>query len=318
MKLLLMGDAHFSNVRPENRTDKDYLDTLLGKFKQVEDIYYDRGCDMLLQPGDWFDRFARDSHEVVAAISSVLRESCMQIVCTFGQHDISGHSAKSLYRSPLRVLEASGYIKLLTSSKEKLNSWHASSCDDSGVSIYGAGFGQEVPTPHFLDNFNILLIHQMIGTDEIYPGQNIMHPNTFLKVHKKYDLVVAGDYHYRFVVKDGDRYCINPGALVRKTVGKRDLEHKPAVAYFNTETKTTEVIELKVKPVKDVFNLASPVKVAEPDRKALEELLDNLKKTEGSKISWQEILEKLLKENKASDKVRDVISDAIEEIRGLK
>ncbi len=309
MKLLILGDAHITNKRPKRRKDVEYLGTCLRKLLQVEDIYRNKNCDLLIQTGDLYDSF-KASHEVVAALTRFFRKAEMKVVTTFGQHDISGHSAGTLKKSPLAPLVAGGLLTLAHAESGAVEPF-------ATMPIIGAGFGEKIiSNPKYHDlNFNILVVHQMVGNEELYPGQPIVHPNKFLKIHKQYDLIICGDYHYRFLVKDGNRWCINPGAMMRKTAGKRDLVHKPAVVLFDTQTKQPEVIELNVAPVEEAFDLSENAKASELNHESLQKFLDNLKETEGMTISWQHMLTKLFHDKKIGSAVQELISEAIAEVR---
>lgn len=312
MKLLMLGDTHTTNRRPKRRRDVDYLETCLGKWRQVENIYYEKKCDLLIQTGDLYDSF-KVSHEVVAALTDFFRQAEMDVVCTFGQHDISGHNAGTLRKSPLAPLAASKLITIVHGTsgpycpEDKVNR----------IGIVGAGFGEKVVDyPNSTMDFTILVVHQMIGNEELYPGQPIVHPSKFLRIHKYYDLLICGDYHYRFIVKDGDRWCINPGALMRKTIGKRDLAHQPAVVLFDTETRQIpEVIKLDVAPIEEAFDLSENAKAGELNYDVLQKFLDNLKETEGTTISWQHMLQKLIEDKKIGSDVQELISEAIASIK---
>jgi len=126
----------------------------------------------------------------------------------------------------------------------------------------------------------------------------------------------CGDYHYRFTDTWNGRTIINPGAIVRKTIGKFDLEHKPAVVIFDTDTSESEVIELKVEPPEKVFNLTKEVKRA--DNQVLADLVEKLK-SGGKKLSgWKHFLVKIFDERNTMNRVRDVIDQSLGEVKNGK
>ena len=56
MRILALGDTHFSYRKPSSRCDESYFDgTQLGKLKQVIKIFIREKCDFIIQTGDWFD-----------------------------------------------------------------------------------------------------------------------------------------------------------------------------------------------------------------------------------------------------------------------
>jgi len=307
MKLGILGDLHLTNTRPEKRID-NYWETLFGKVVQALAIFDDEGCDIVVQVGDFCDTPTvadRVKAEIIQLILDwkVERE---EILCVFGQHDITGHSRSTLSNSPLAVLEAAGAVKILSDSPvitEKEN-------DD--IHFYGASFGEPVPKPS-LDAYNVLVTHQMIGNRPLWPGQELPGPKQFLKKYPDYNLVLAGDYHYRFIETWNGRTIINPGAIIRKTIGKFDLEHRPAVVMFDTDTNESKVIELEFEPPEKVFNLARIAK--KKDSAILEGLVDRLREGNSKNLcDWKRFLVKVLEERKSSDRVHKIINNCLEEV----
>ncbi len=306
MKLLALGDTHFTNTAPGRRIDESYLDTQMDKLAQVAEIYHERHCDYLVQVGDFFDS-PRVSNEAIACVLGFLRIARMEVLCVYGQHDIAGHSESTFRRSPLRVLEAAGVVKIL-------NSKSSTTPLQEGVVIYGSSFGQDICQPSNMIFYPVLVTHQMVGDKPLYPGHDIMHPMLFLKKHNGYKLIICGDYHYRFAVQSAGRWCVNPGAMVRKTIAERDLKHHPAVMLIDTDIDAPEVIELDVQPVEDVFDLLDNVQAAKHDNFALQRFLDGLKEAEGSKVGWKETLLWLYEEKKTSAHIIEIIDECIEEM----
>ncbi|MHA2022492.1 MAG: metallophosphoesterase family protein [Candidatus Thorarchaeota archaeon] len=313
MRLCLLGDAHYTDRRPERRLDKDFFSTQLQKTKQIVSIYCDYDCDMLIQVGDWFDSY-RASNLVKSALIALLKTSEMDVVCIWGQHDISGHSETTYPNSPLRVLEAARVVKVVKTPEQGLPVVY----EKGDVVVAGACFGQKVPKIRSVyDGFHILVTHQMIGNKSLFPGQQIIHPRNFLARHKDFDLIVCGDYHYRFIEERAGVHCINPGALVRKSINSRDLAHKPAVVIYDTGSKTVEVVELDITPSEEIFDMRKEERMAE-DNTALLEFLENLKKSEGTAIGWKEIFLRLCEEGKIEGGAKEAVEECILEIeKGL-
>jgi len=305
VKLGIIGDTHFTNRGPERRLD-NYFETQMNKLAQALLIFNEYNCDVIIQTGD-FCNSPNIADRVKSALIRFLRQSNRKILCVFGQHDVTGHSASTLPNSPLAVFEAADVVKLLDG-----NWWcEGHTKDEVPICILGANFGEEIPKTYEKDAYNILVIHKMIGDRPLYPGQELISPNQFLRNYPSYDLVICGDYHYRFISTYQGRTIINPGALVRKTISKFDLEHKPAVVVFDTGTNKAEVIELKVKPVEKVFNLKRIEKVNHNE--IMIDFVRRLKDSKGEKIGWKEVLIKVLNERKSNKKVREIIDECLEE-----
>ncbi len=326
MILGLMGDCHLTNKAPERRID-GYWETQKGKFIQALDIFKSNGCDCIIQTGDLIDN-PDVSNIVKSFIIDTLKRYNIKLNMVFGQHSIYGHSKDTLPSSTLSVLKSAGVINLLSDKYDWQNSDRQSRIkrgtellgiknvgEVQHIMLYGAGFGESIPIPENEDDYNILVIHAMIGDRPLYPGQELKNPQHFLKKYPKYNLVVCGDYHYRFIETYEGRIILNPGALVRKTISEFDLELKPAVVVFDTETNKSRIVELDVKPIEEVFDLSITKK---KDNDALNRFINGLKDENKAQVGWKSILIKVLKDKLASNGAKKVIDMALEELKNGK
>jgi len=319
MKIGLIGDTHLNSVAPKRRLDENYLETQMGKLRQAYEIFHVHDCDIVLQAGDYFDSYTIANRTKSAAIYQ-LRESGYwgQVYCVYGQHDISSHSAATVPNSPLTVLESSGALRMLGSEpiiigSEPQGGPEGSPTDGRLVALYGAPFGQPVPEPKSENLCNILVGHIMCGNRPLWPGQDLPSPKRFLREHPQYDLIFLGDYHYRFSATIDDRRIANMVALMRKTIREHDQALEPACGVYNTETNELETIKMIVAPAEDTFNFEEEVKSS--DNAILAELVEKLSDENLILCDWRRILQKVLEELKAGKAPRDIIDEALEEIK---
>jgi DNA repair exonuclease SbcCD nuclease subunit len=309
MKIGIFGDLHYTSRGPTRRLD-NYFETQMEKSSEAFHIFRKNNCGYVVQPGDMFDTHTV-SNEVEARTILLFRKWMEDrvILCVSGQHDISGHSLHTLKNSPLAVLQSAGVVKILS---ERV--WgECLKGEEKDFGFYGASYGEPIPEPDDENTYNILVIHKMIGDRELFPGQELTKPNQFLRNNPKYNLVICGDYHYRFSSQYGGRTIVNAGCIVRKTISKFDLEHKPSVAIFDTETNEVEFFELEHRPVKEVFNLSRETKT---DRIKTEQLIQALKNQGVCRgIKWKDALVQVLESRKAScsEGVRRIIDECLEE-----
>lgn len=313
MRLGLLGDLQLTNKSPERRID-DYWATLLGKVTQALEIFEQKKCDVILQVGDFFDA-PTVARKVVADIIRLFysfdRYDQSRIYCVYGQHDIAGHSAWTFQNSPLEVLQASRIVKVLSDSPVYRN-FRESAAGDT-ICFYGASFGERIPRPSIHEEcYNILVTHRMIGNRPLWPTQELVGPRQFLRKHPGYNLIVCGDYHYRFSDTWNGRTIINPGAIIRKTISKFDLEHKPAVVIFDTDTGELEVVELNIEPPEKVFDLTRIVK--KQDNSILSDLVEKLKSGEQKLGGWKHFLSKVFTIRKSNERSKLIIDECLEEI----
>ncbi len=304
MMIGLLGDCHFTGKVPVKRID-DYVNTQKTKFSQALSIFNDYKCSVVLQTGDMFDS-PNVSNMVISWVIKYLIKNNLIINMVFGNHCIWGHSSSTLLSSPLSVLESANVIRLLNSNGHKID------ISKSNITLYGAGFGENIPKPINTKDYNILVTHSMIGNRQLYIGQELEDPIRFLKKYNEYNLVVCGHYHYRFVSEYNGRFIINPGQLLRSTVSKFDLEHIPAVVLFNTETNEIIIEELKVRPVEEVFNLKEEDDSSN-GKESFKNLIHKLKSANSChKIGWKHKLISIMNEMNCSNECRKIIDEFME------
>jgi len=318
MKIGIFGDLQLTHKAPQRRVDS-YFQTQLRKLSQTLSIFEENECDCVVQPGDFFDTPAV-SCQVKANIISLFKvysKDFNKIYCCWGQHDVIGHSKTTLLNSPLAVLEAAGVVKILNS--EPVVVGKVSKDDGTRVYLYGAGFGEDIPEP-YEDCYNILVVHKMIGDKFLWPGQEIVGPRQFLRKYSNFNLVVCGDYHYRFYERWNGRTILNMGALVRKTCSENDLKHKPAVGVFDTSNDSLVVHELNIEPVEKVFDFSQEVKGKDDSarKELLAKLVEKLKQGSGKLLEWKQVLVRVLEEKKSSLEVRRAIDKVLEEVENGK
>ena len=321
MKIGLIGDLHLNSTAPRKRLDEDYLETQLAKLDQAFMIFTDQDCDIVLQPGDWFDTQTVAKRVISESIRQVLRSGYGEhTYAVWGQHDVSGHSEATVPNSPLTVLEASQVLTVLGSEPvypEGAHGWHhsGSQADGAPVALYGAPFGMPIPKPVNKDEYNILVGHIMVGDKNLYPDQHITMSKRFLKNNADFDLIFLGDYHYRFAAHTGNRSIINMGAMMRKTVAEMDKALEPACGVFDTETNELDTFKLNVAPVAQVLDLTP--EIAKTDNSdVLASLVDKLHDSKTVLCDWKRTLTEVLDELKANEGSREWIDKALEEVNG--
>jgi predicted phosphodiesterase len=240
---------------------------------------------------------------------NLLNDKHLKLDIVWGNHDVAGVSALTLPTSPLSVLKSAGVINLLNNEPyTPPQTLHQT----GNITIYGAGFGEEIPIPKDVIAYNILVIHAMIGNRQLFPSQELENPKRFLKQNPGYSLIICGHYHYRFIETFEGRAILNAGALVRESISEFDTNHKPGIVIFDTDTNKAEVIELTFEPVEKVFDLTPTVK---RDNTLLNKFIERLKTGSKSATSgWKQVLANVIKEKRTSEGGKLVIDKALEEI----
>lgn len=294
----IIGDTHFTNVAPKRRKD-NYFAAQMNKLGQAYEIFEKENCQAVLQAGDFFDA-PTVANRVKASLIEYLRTK-KRILGVWGQHDVTGHSVNTLPNSPIRVLEAAGVLQILN---------HQATEIVSGVCVYGASFGEEIPKVRNSNDFNILVTHRMIGNRPLFPGQVLEEPRAFLRAYEDYKVTLVGDYHYPFTDRWNGRMIINVGAIIRQTMTDLKFELKPSVCVVSIPDLQVKTYELQVDPSESVFDLESPeIK----NTGVLERFIKKMLNSKGTSEGWKSTLIRVMAEMNANQAVKDELDSALEE-----
>ncbi len=301
MKILNLGDLHFTKRKPRARTDKDYLSTMVDKLKEALTYAQNNEIEIVLQPGDWFDT-AKVSHEVVSKVCSVLEKyrNCLSIFCVAGQHDLHFHNTNNP-NIPLNVLKEAGLLYIVPNSSPV-------QIGNSSCYIYGTSWGQKIPKTT-MDGFSILLIHTMVipnKNEKLWEAQEdyIVGKDLF---SYGFDLVVSGDNHNSFFVQNEKGTLINAGSMMRSTVAQ--IKHRPGFYIFDTDTKEVKKVLYTVK--NDTLDLSVKERKEEIDEN-LNSFISGLKKSMDIGLDYKANIHKALEEHNLSSEVSEVIKNTIE------
>jgi len=297
MKLLLTGDWHLRYKRPGSRMDKDYFSAQKKKVEQILKLAEDNGCSYILQPGDFFD--SKDTpYFVIKEYLELLSTYDGHVFCVHGQHDLRYHSTNT-ENVPLAIMEAAGAVEVIRGLRS-----------EDRIQFYGCGWGEEVPEIEYSDAFNILLMHRMVVDEKIWEGQEDYVYGKHLFRKYDYDLFVCGDNHKHFLFTDSNqgKTLVNCGSLMRNNVDQ--FGHVPVVYVFDTETRTAECVELKVRKADKVLN----VKEAEKQKKRDEELdafVEGLRTPKDLGLDFFENIRATLESTKIKQGVKNIVEEAM-------
>lgn len=193
--------------------------------------------DAILHGGDLFD-LARPSHQAVAQVAELLRQSPVPIYVVPGNHDLVGQNPTTLSDTELGILASAGVVKILDRD-------HPLVLPDAIV------FGQpyypdmdQSPRDYQLDPFplgkwSLLVAHGMLVPQRLpwdIPQVTIDQVDPRLAA----DLTVVGHYHPGFdlveIHADRPVRFMNPGALARTDAGYESWERTVQVLLAGPDT----------------------------------------------------------------------------------
>jgi len=253
MEIAFIGDPHIDDSQPGNRTD-NYYEALLGKLEFVCLTCEQKNIKFLIMPGDIFDKPVVNLG-VIIDIYRLIKKYNILLKVIVGQHDLTFRYLNKR-TSPIVFLQRLKTLQILNKTGRFL---------DDNTFISGLSYGETNETPTFNKKCktNILVVHTQVAAEAIGPGVDFLTAKGVVKKYKGFDLIIAGDYHYKYIRKFKSTIVINAGILCRKSVIDVVRDHKPAMYIFNCETKEIKQIEIPHKQAKDIFDLSKKSKVLE-------------------------------------------------------
>ena len=310
---MIVGDLHLRASTPRNRTEEDFSEVCLGKMRQVFEIYNRYDCGLLLQPGDFFSS-SKPNGKLLADLIMMMRfedRSCalrcgLNVLTIHGQHDLEYHTETSRKKSSLRVMEASGILHLIDTG---------SRYEYEDISVYGAGFGQEVPeiNPYDKAKYRILVSHVGVAESPLWPGHDPVHPTKYAKAHPGFNLYVFGDDHRPFLVETSDCLLMNSGVLIRQNASEREKAHEPKVIIMRISGFSSGKLEADIF---DVFLEISPAEKAfkedrvvdeEEGRQEISRLVELLKGDRKIGVSFADNLQTYFEKHGTEEEIRKVV-----------
>lgn len=230
MKLLYLTDTHIRGTSPQNRLD-DYQETLKEKLREVGEIVKEENIDYVLHGGDLFDR-PDVSVSIVSDFAQIFQTYGVPIYIISGNHDIFGHNPDTLDRTMLGLLCNLGLMNLVNYKKIILEK-------DIRVQLTGSPYVYSMDEASNRNNYILdevdetckYAIHMTHGFLIDKPFMKEV-PHTLIDDVKntKADITLGGHYHFGFKTVDIDnKYFVNPGALIRISNSKAEINRRPKV-----------------------------------------------------------------------------------------
>ena len=252
IRLLYTADWHMRGSNPRNRTD-DYKEALKAKLLECFQLAKKWEVEAILTPGDIWDSFVVSIGTLLEFADFINEHSHgIPIITTFGQHDVQGYNAASLYRTSLALLERLvPNIKIYTSPDQV-----AYLIGDKGVPEVAVTF-----TPYsrkmdlngygYSPEADIL---QNLPSIHVAHGTLLDHEPPFEKftlvedVVTTADLVLTGDYHpgYGLIKRPDGKVFYNPGSLTRTKASEAEIAREIAVGLITVDGRDIDVKTLKL------------------------------------------------------------------------
>ena len=304
MKIVGLSDIHLLAKNPIARLD-DLTVTQFEKLKYVLDWAYENKAKVV-QAGDFFHR--PRSWTLLPKVIDLLYYYSVTIYCVYGQHDTYFYNERTRESTSLGILEKIGYTHCLDSVMLR--------DEKEGVDFYGASWGEDIPIPKDKNTVNILAVHAPISTEPLFPDHQYTSAKRFFDKHHHYDLIICGDIHRKFTVRNGEgtQWLINTGPMLRMTADEYNFTHKPEFVVYDTDTGKIEWHVIPHKESSEVLTRQHIEKITESSE-MLKEFVQNLK--ESSNITGHDLKENIqryLKENPQEKGVTDILAEVMQDV----
>ena len=302
MRLLLSSDWHLRVTSPENRVD-DFFATQVSKIQQIFTIFKERNCQYILQAGDLFDtpRPSFDLLETHISLFNKYNINDKNFLAVAGQHDLRFRTEE---RTAFKLMRFLNFI-------QKVDAKITLSED---IHLYGASWGNEIPTIEDENKFNILLIHKTIVNKPLWFGHEDFLQSDKLFKNNPYDVILAGDNHTPVFYKHKNQTIVGCGTISRKTIAEADLKPHVYILDINNDLEySLEKIYLQFEPADKVFKPEALERTDKKENQKLQEFINSIKNNEiGSSLDFRKNLELMMKPMEQN--VKDIITKAFEEI----
>jgi len=172
------------------------------------------------------------------------RSGALSLCVVAGQHDRFHHNPNDKMTSLNALLSEEDGLRLMDRRGYEF--------EPDLCTVYGAGWGDEIPVPTSHVRPNILVLHKTLwNKTPIYPGQvegNIVEEAKKLRA-LGYDMVFSGDNHKAFDVTVGGVEFHNIGAFTRQDVTLVNQQPRFMVLFDDMSVESVYVGE------KDVFDM---------------------------------------------------------------
>lgn len=297
MNFLLLSDIHATKKVPIGRLD-NVFETFDEKFSFVIDYAKKHNC-IILQAGDMSDE-SRNWNILDYYIEEL---NGVDLFSVFGQHDMLHRANPDKTPTTLLSLYKANIIKLLNEKPILIND----------INIYGANWGCKIPKPGMeRGTRNILVLHAPISNKAEWDGHDFTHPRYFLKKNP-FDLILVGDIHREFCVKQENRYIVNTGPMLRLEANEYNFTyHRPCFYIWNSESLKIKRVGIPHKPAKEVLT-RDHIETKKMSKMELDIFASKLKNMKSLKNVRKEKIKKYLRKKINDKRVTKIVMGIINE-----
>lgn len=311
-------DVHASEHSPESWKG-DYPAEIWSNLEQIGELAREFHAIAVLDGGDFFHVKAptQNSHRLVAKVALLHRVYPCPVYCIEGNHDIKHNNLETLSDQPLGVLYNSGVFQHLRDQK-----FHDGDLTVRVVGVPYSPFRTLADLQSIRKQGNevlIAIVHALAGQNppamvEEFFGEPVFRYEQLI-VDGGPDVFCFGHWHQdQDVVRIGDRWFVNQGAVSRGALSKENLTRTPKVSLIEVTlegvTVTTRVLD--VAPAADVFNLERKAR-QDRESKCIEQYVERIQ--QGLKVDDQASVDVAISRLDFAREIHDLALSYLQQIR---
>jgi DNA repair exonuclease SbcCD nuclease subunit len=285
--LILSGDWHLRDTVPKCRTD-DFWEAQWDKVRQLFYLSYELSCPVYLS-GDLFHHWKTSPYLINKTIKELLPFDG-HIKSIIGNHDMPNHNIDNMEKSGLQTLFDTKIINRIHFQGD----WNFLKIKPT------------LPLKHH--NKNINFAHIMTYKDKSpWPGCTDPECHELFDWFPEADLIVTGHNHKTFTARKGKQLLVNPGSLTRQTVDQ--IDHKPCVFLYDSKQHKLKKHYLEIK---DNVISREHINIVKSKENRINAFIEKLKHGWDAGLSFEENIERGIKENKIPERIQQIIFDWME------
>ncbi len=299
MNFLLLSDFHLVTATPTSRLD-DLPRTQFRKLIFIL-LYAQKHNCKIVQAGDLSE--VPRSWYLLPRIAIYLKKYRAKYYGIFGQHDTYLYSELTRDATTLGVLDKTGLVTILGDEPVKVGN----------VRLWGASYGRKVPKIKKVRNVkDMLVVHDHISDKALFSAHRYKKAKTYLKKHRNFDLILAGDIHRQFRIKLGSRRIVNTGPIVRTDNTEYNREHRPSFYVWNSRTNRIKTVIIPHEKTEEIF-LDKAYDNERDDASSIVRSIDLIRKSKEYKVAnrLSDVILDLYDEYSVTEEVQDLLSELL-------
>ena len=281
---IISADWHIREDVPECRMD-DFQDSMWKKILFVKELQEQYNCPVLLG-GDLLD-YWKPSPEL---LTKIIENFPKDIFTVLGNHDLPQHKLELVNKCGIRTLQAAKTLTILP----------------------GTHWGMPLQRSSLRIKGRKIAIWHIHTWHKVLPWKNCTSSSatSILKNYDIFDLIITGDNHIPFVIRDNGRLLINPGSLMRQTADQ--IDYKPAVWLYSAETNEVSPVYF---PIDQKAVSREHLESKEIRNSRIEAFITKMNDDWATTLDFEENLRRFFNTNEIDPEVVDLINEALNNVK---